>query len=73
MIGLNLLDEWWKISNYTKWYHYIWGMPLIAIIIGVAFVVISIAGIVSSFLSALMDLFKEIRKILVNVRKTDSD
>ncbi|MBJ7997709.1 hypothetical protein JDS75_24940 [Bacillus cereus] len=73
MMGLNPLDEWWKMSSYTKWYHYLWAMPLIAIVIGVAFVVISIAGIVSSFFSALIELFREIRKMLVNIGKTDID
>ncbi|WP_257151673.1 hypothetical protein [Bacillus pseudomycoides] len=40
MMGINPLHEWWKIGSYTKWYHYFGGMPLIAIVIGVAWAAI---------------------------------
>jgi hypothetical protein len=33
MIGdFNPLGGWWKMSNYSKWYHYLWLMPTLAII-----------------------------------------
>ncbi|MHA4074562.1 hypothetical protein [Bacillus cereus] len=72
MMGFNPLHEWYKIDSYTKWYHYLWAMPLIAIVISVAFVVISIVGIVSSFLSALIHLFKEIGRVMVNATSNNT-
>lgn len=47
MMGLNPLDEWWKIGSYTKWYHYLWAMPLIAICLGIAWVIITTIDLVS--------------------------
>ncbi|PHE70584.1 hypothetical protein [Bacillus wiedmannii] len=59
MMGLNPLHDWWKISTYTKWYHYFWAMPLIAIVIAVAWTVITVGGIVFG----VVDWFKKIIKI----------
>ncbi|MES5938831.1 MULTISPECIES: hypothetical protein [unclassified Bacillus cereus group] len=42
MIGLNPLHEWWKMSSYTKWYHNFWLTPIIAVFLGIAWVVLTI-------------------------------
>ncbi|HHB3508217.1 TPA: hypothetical protein ACORDH_005358 [Bacillus cereus] len=47
MLGLNPFHEWWKISSYTKRYHYFWLMPLIAVFLGLAWGVLKIVDSVS--------------------------
>lgn len=32
MLGsFNPLEGWWKMSSYSKWYHYFWLMPIVAV------------------------------------------
>lgn len=49
MMGLNPLHEWWKMKSYTKWYHYFWAMPLIAIGLSIAWVFYTIVDGIDSF------------------------
>lgn len=48
MMGLNPLDNWWKPSAYVKWYYYPIGLILFGIVLGVAWVVITISDFVYS-------------------------
>lgn len=47
-MGLNPLDGWYKRDHYDKWYHYLMGLILFGIVIGIAYVVIVIADFVTS-------------------------
>ncbi len=44
MMNFNPFYEWWKRDSYVSWWRYLVGMPLIAIVIGVAWVVITVGG-----------------------------
>lgn len=46
------LHEWWKMKSYSKWYHYFWLMPLIAIFLCVTSMVNAFEDMVSTVINA---------------------
>ena len=45
-MNFNPFYEWWKRDSYVSWWRYLIGMPLIAIVIGLAWIVITIINVV---------------------------
>ncbi|WP_180227230.1 hypothetical protein [Bacillus thuringiensis] len=55
MMNFNPFYEWWKRDSYVSWWRYLIGMPLIAIVIGLAWIVITIINVVYG----VIDCFKK--------------
>ncbi|AMW61519.1 hypothetical protein PHRODO_33 [Bacillus phage Phrodo] len=51
MMGLNPLKDWYKPSGYMKWYYYPIGLILIGTVLGIAWVLITIADFISRLFS----------------------
>jgi len=43
-MGFNPFHEWWKRDGYVSWPAYLIGMPLITIVIVIAWIVITVGG-----------------------------
>jgi len=55
MMNLNPFHEWWKREGYVSWTAYLIGMPIITIVIVIAWIVITIANT----LYGLINFFKK--------------